>query len=283
MRKGTADMRGKKRRKLVGLLALPSVVGILFFYLMPLLEMVIRSFFRSSDKTLAGLGNYYEVYTNSAFRLASGNTLLFMVISVTLLGILSMLFSNLIVQTNGFWEHIRPVYVLPMAVPATAVALFWQAFWAKKGLLNLLTHMEIDWLNSSLGFMVLVVIFLWKYFGYTVLLWIGGMGNIPKEMMEAARVDGAGQWQIFFEIVLPNIRPTVFMIYTLSVINSFKIFRETYSLVGDYPHNSLYLLQNLFNNWMRGFELDKLAAGGVIYLMAMMLMILPMERIIKYE
>lgn len=275
------EKKWKNTIKAGGLMALPSIAGISLFYIMPLLEMAVRAFIRNSDKVFVGFENYHQVFGNHAFRLASGNTVLFMAVSVPLLIVLSMLFSNLLVHASGFFAYARRAYVLPLAVPAAAVALFWKAFWGKKGLLNLFTHMEIDWLQSGWGVAVLVCVFLWKYFGYTVILWIGGIRNLEQEMLEAAQAEGAGQWQVFFKIILPNMKGTFFTIYTLSLINSSRIFRETYALVGDYPHNSMYLMQNLFNNWLRNFEFDKLAAGGSIYLAAMVVLIVPAGKALR--
>ena len=97
---------------------------------------------------------------------------------------------------------------------------------------------------------------------------------ISPEIYEAARVDGAGEWQCFARITLPNLKGTSFTVLILSVINSFKVFREAYLVAGDYPNRSMYLLQHLFNNWFRDLELDKMAAGAVSMSAIMVILIL---------
>ena len=97
---------------------------------------------------------------------------------------------------------------------------------------------------------------------------------IPDEIYEAAKVDGAGEWQCFVRITLPNLKGTCLTVCILSIINSFKVFREAYLVAGDYPNRSMYLLQHLFNNWFRDLELDKMAAGAVGLSVVMVILIL---------
>ena len=106
-------------------------------------------------------------------------------------------------------------------------------------------------MNSSAAFWVLVVSYLWKNMGYDIILWSAGLAAIPENLYEAAKVDGAGSLDCFFRITLPNLMPVFYTITVLSFLNSFKVFREAYLVAGDYPHDSMYLLQHVFNNWFR--------------------------------
>lgn len=94
--------------------------------------------------------------------------------------------------------------------------------------------------------------------GYNIILWLAALSAIPREMGEAARLDGAGEVQVFRCITLPNLMPGLFVISVLALLNSFKVFREAYLVAGDYPHDSMYLMQHLFNNWFRDLSLDKM-------------------------
>lgn len=102
---------------------------------------------------------------------------------------------------------------------------------------------------------------------------------IPNEIYEASKVDGAGEWQCFLRITLPNLKSTFFTVLVLSIINSFKVFREAYLVAGDYLNRSMYLLQHLFNNWFRDLELDKMAAGAVSLSVIMIILILSLWKI----
>ena len=100
--------------------------------------------------------------------------------------------------------------------------------------------------------------------------------GISQGIIDAARVDGAGEQICFFRIILPNLKPTLYTITVLSFLNSFKVFREAYLVAGAYPHESMYLLQHLFNNWFVNLDFDKMAAaavcvGGFLFAVIMLL------------
>ena len=115
---------------------------------------------------------------------------------------------------------------------------------------------------------MLVFTYLWKNAGYDMVLWLSGLSGIPPALYESAALDGAGAAQRFFRITLPGLRPTLFTAAVLSLLNSFKVFREAYLIAGGYPHRSIYMLQHLFNNWFLQLDTDKLCAGAVLLALA---------------
>ncbi len=132
------------------------------------------------------------------------------------------------------------------------------------GILNLFGCSAIDWMNTGAAFAVLVFSYIWKNLGYTLVLWLAGLASVPQDVYEAAQIDGAGRLVRFFKITLPLIKPMIFTIVVLSLLNSFKVFREAYLVSGNYPQESIYLLQHLFNNWFLDLSVDKMAAGSVL-------------------
>ena len=169
-----------------------------------------------------------------------------------------------------------------MAIPVASIVLLWKFLFHSQGFLSAFcsrVHLSTqDWMNSSAAFWVLVVSYLWKNMGYDIILWSAGLAAIPENLYEAAKVDGAGSLDCFFRITLPNLMPVFYTITVLSFLNSFKVFREAYLVAGDYPHDSMYLLQHVFNNWFRELSLDKMAAGAVITFLAVMILILLLQR-----
>ena len=155
-------------------------------------------------------------------------------------------------------------------------------FFHDQGLLNhfleTLSLQGVDWMNTDASFWVLVVSYLWRNLGYDIVLWVAGLGAIPTALYEAARVDGAGEWKCFIKITLPNLLPSLFTIVVLSLLNGFKVFREAYLVAGDYPQDSMYLLQHLFNNWYRDLSLDKMAAAAVVTGAAILILILFLQK-----
>ena len=155
-----------------------------------------------------------------------------------------------------------------MAVPAASVVLFWQLFFDREGILNhILEIFHIqgpDYMNSSGAFGVLVAVYIWKNLGYDMILWLSGLLGIPESLYEAARIDGAGEFQCFWYITRPLLVQTAFLTGTLSLVNAFKVFREAWMIAGNYPHDSIYMLQNLFNNWFTKLDMQKMTAGAVM-------------------
>ncbi len=143
------------------------------------------------------------------------------------------------------------------------VVLWLAGLGALNGILAGITE-PVDWMNSSTAFGVLVCCYIWKNLGYHVVLWLAGLHAVPKEILEAAAMDGAGRRELLFHILLPYLRPVTFMIVVIAIVNSFKVFREAWMLAGSYPQENIYLLQHLFNNWFLELSMDKLAAGAML-------------------
>lgn len=129
----------------------------------------------------------------------------------------------------------------------------------------------IDWINGDTAFGVLVFTYVWKNLGYDVVLWVAGLAAISDELYEAARVDGAGILARFFYVTLPGLSKTAFLVVSLSVFNSFKVFREAYLIAGEYPHESIYMLQHLFNHWFVTLDIQKMSAASVLLLLVVAL------------
>ena len=164
-----------------------------------------------------------------------------------------------------------------MMVPVASVVLIWQVIFHYNGALNSLLSLfgadPIDWLKSSYSQLVIVLLFLWKNLGYDMILFMAALSGIPKEQLEAAEVDGAGPWKRFWKIKLRYISPSLLFVTILSLINSFKIFREVYLLTGKYPFESLYMLQHFMNNTFLNIDYQKLSAAAIIMFTVMLIII----------
>ena len=247
---------------------LPHMLGVLYFFLLPMVQVLLRSFQSAVGGRWVGLQNYRTVFQNTAFALAASNTARFIAVCVPILVGLSLILTVAVQSLPLVGKTIRSAFLLPMAIPAASVVLVWKALFHDNGLVNhalLDTGMgTIPWMDSGAAFWMLVLSYLWKNLGYTMVLWAAGLSAIPESCYEAAQVDGASSWQIFFRITLPNLKGTGYIIVVLSVLNSFKVFREAWLVAGDYPDESMYLMQHLYNNWFRELDFDKIAAASVI-------------------
>ena len=249
---------------------LPSVAGVVIFVLLPFLDVVRRSFVTAVTQEWIGFRNYKIIFSNQAFGLAVKNTVRFTLVCLPLLIGIGLFLS---VQLSRLKEMqlIKSLFLFPMAMPAATVVLIWKMMFSRQGFLNgWLMGAGFpgdgalpDYMGTSAAFWVLVFSYIWKNLGYTMVLWLAGLFSVSTDLTEAARVDGATDRQCFWRVVFPNLKGSLYTITVLSFLNSFKVFREAYLVAGSYPHESMYLLQHLFNNWFVNLELDKMAAAAV--------------------
>lgn len=274
--------RKKKINKAPLYFILPSLIGVAAFTLLPFLDVFIRSFQSAISREFSGLENYYDIFSNAAFKLASQNTIKFVLVCIPLLLAISLaiaVFLNKFVQAS---QILRTAFLIPMAVPIASVVLIWNIVFHEQGVLSgVLNNFNMigqDWMSTGYAFWVLVFSYIWKNLGYTIILWLAGLNAISKEIYESAKVDGAGDLKCFTKITLPCLKPTLYTVAVLSLLNSFKVFREAYLVAGDYPDKSMYLLQHLFNNWFREMSFGKMAAASVVMAVIIFGLIMLLQR-----
>ena len=225
-----------------------------------------------------GMDNYRQVLENGAFRQALGNTVRFLCICLPLLLALSFVTAVFLNSITGFARVLRAGFLLPMAIP---VVVFWKLLFDQNGAVNQMLEMlhltGQDWMNTGYAFWILVGSYLWKNMGYDIVLWIAALLAIPEEQYEAARVSGAGAFQCFRYITLPQMKGSIFLIGVLSFVNAFRVFREAYLIAGDYPHESIYMLQHLFNNWFTKLDIQKMSAAAVLMAIAVSVILVLVE------
>lgn len=238
-------------------------MGISIFILLPFGDVVVRSFHTSLTGEFVGLNNYVSLFGNVAFGLAVKNTIRFIVVCIPFLLVVSLLLA-LMINATPQWEKYKYLYLLPMAVPAATIVLVWRMVFEKQGFINKFRGTHIAFMETSDSFYILIGSYLWKNIGYTMVLWLAGLKTIPNDILEAARVDGANGVQRFFFVTLPNLKGSMYTIVIISLLNSFKSFREVFLVSGAYPQEDIYLLQHILGNWFTNLDLDKMAVGSVL-------------------
>lgn len=277
-------MKKSGKREWAGLLfLLPGLAGVSYFALLPFAQVVARSFQSAVTAEFVGLKNYREVIHNAAFHQAVSNTIRFVAVCIPLLVALSLVLAVVLQKLGACKNLMKSIFLVPMAVPAASVVLVWKMLFHSNGLINGLLEslglQKVSWMGSGAAFYVLVVSYLWKNTGYDMILWMAGLSGIPEDIYEAARVDGAGELQCFIRITIPNLMPSLYTIVVISFLNSFKVFREAWLVAGDYPHQSMYLLQHLYNNWFRELSFDKIAAAAVLNALVVLVPIFLLRRV----
>ncbi len=256
----------------------PSVLGVSVFFILPFLVVVYYSVIRSPiNPEFVGLDNFIALFKNSSFRTAARNTAQFSALAVPLAVVLSLALALLLECRIPMKSVFRSFFLSPMMVPVASVVLIWQVLFHRNGVVNEFLSVfgttAIDWLSSSYSQIVIIILFLWKNLGYNMILFMAALNNIPKDLLEVADVEGASPAHKFFNIKLRYLSPTVLFVTILSVINSFKVFREVYLLVGNYPDPSIYMLQHFMNNTFESLDYQKLSAAAVVMALVMVVII----------
>jgi len=256
----------------------PSLLGVLVFFVLPFFVVFYYSLINNPiSGQFVFLDNFKMVFQNKAFRQAAGNTLKFSAVSVPLAVVLSLLLALLLDGPLYGKTMMRTFFLSPMMVPVASIVLLWQVLFHLNGSVNdLIAHFgiePIDWFKSQYNQWTVVLLFLWKNLGYNMILFMAALGNIPQDMLEAATLDGAGPFAKFFHIKLRYLSPTLLFVTILSLINSFKVFREVYLLTGDYPYEGLYLMQHFMNNTFRQLDYQKLSAAAIMMCLVMVVII----------
>ena len=285
MKKLAGQLNERTKDRLLGLCFLtPSVLGVGVFFIVPFGVVVYYSLIDGvGSRNFVFLDNFVKLFQNSAFKLAARNTLTFSALAVPLAVVLAMLLALMLEARIPLKSQFRTFFLSPMMVPVASIVLIWQVLFNMNGTVNEFLAVfgadKIDWLQSRYAQIVVLLLFLWKNLGYNMILFMAGLANIPKELLEVADVEGASETYKFFAIKLRYLSPTVLFVTILSLINSFKIFREVFLLAGAYPYETLYTLQHFMNNTFDSLDYQKHSAAAVIMAIVMVVIIALLFRV----
>ena len=269
-----------KKNKVYLLFILPSFLGVMLFYVVPfLLSFYYALIDNMGTKNFVGLDNFISTITNDLFLQASGNTLIFIVLSVPL-GMLISLFLALTLKRLKRGKVIASLFLLfPIIIPSGTIVYFWKIIFDTNGLLNkLLYSMGFDIQNlgqSGFAMVVIVLVFLWKNVSYNIVLFWSGLNWIPGVYYEQYQLEGGTNFQQFKNITWVYLSPTTFVVLLMSIVNSFKVFKEIYLLYGAYPTKDIYMLQHYMNNQFQSLNIQKLSSAAyIMFLVISMVLII---------
>lgn len=275
---GKSTKRLRRIKWSSGLYIAPSLLGVLAFFLIPFMVVVYYSLVDNPiSANFVGLENYVRIVKNQAFRTAVTNTLSFSAIAVPLAVILSLVLAIVLESKIPFRSQFRTFFLSPMMVPVASIVLIWQVLFHYNGAVSdvivALGGPKIDWMKSEYGQIIVIVLFLWKNLGYNMILFMAALSSIPKDVLEVARLESATPFQTFFYIKTRYLSSTFLFVTIMSLINSFKIFREVYLLTGDHPYPSVYVLQHFMNSMFKSLDYQKLSAAAILMSLAMIVLI----------
>lgn len=262
----------------------PSLIGFAVFFLIPFVAGVYYSLLDGPvDGHFVGIENYRALLTNPVFLRAGTNTLIFTSLGVPLNMLLSLSLALLLNRKIYYRNTLRTLFISPLVVPVASIVFVWQVSFDLNGALNGFISSfgihPVDWMQTGWARLVVIIVYLWKNTGYDMILFLAGLQNIPAEYYESASIDGAGPWRQFTGITLIYLTPTLFFVFIISIINSFKVFRETYLISGAYPHESIYMLQHYMNNMFTSLDYQKLTTAALVMALLITVLVLVLFKV----
>ena len=270
-----------RQTRVAWLFIAPAVIMVSLFLLLPVLINVILSFtkwqkFTGLDK-FAGFSNYQRLFAVPYFSEALGNTA-FWVVGAVVLPLAVGLALALLLRSIPFQETLKSVYFLPKVLAPTAVGAIWYYVYAPHGVINSIVsgltgqRFDFGWIYSDQTVTPAVIVtFVWQTVGITMVLLLLGLAAIPRDPIEAARVDGASSRQIFRHIIWPLLLPTVLVVTILNVAAGFTTFDLLWVMAGDYPGKrtlslAVYMYYESFSNgsWAYGSAVAVVLGAMVI-------------------
>ncbi len=259
----------KRKTLTYWLFLLPSLLGVLLFYVIPFgYSLYYALIDNMGNQQFVGLKNFKDTLTNELFQSASINTLVFIGLSVPLGMVISLVLSLCLQKMKRGRSIATTALLLPLVVPSGTIVYFWKVLFDSNGLWQkclLQLGFSHEWVSQNQWAMgILVVVFLWKNVSYNIVLFWSGLNWIPKIYYEQMALEGAGAWSQFWNVTWIYLSPTTFVVLLMSIVNSFKVFKEVYMLYGPYPSPDIYMLQHYMNNQFLSLNMQKLCSAAYI-------------------
>ena len=222
-----------------------------------------------------GFENYREIFHDGLFYKILGNTIVF-ALSTSFLGVIIPLILASILNTKiRGSEFFKGAYFLPFITPMVVVGVVWAwIFDPNIGLLNQMLHLHLNWLyDSKLAMPALIVVSVWKLIGYNMIIFLSSLSAISQSLFEAAKIDGANSFQIFKNVTIPMLSPTIFFVVIITAISSFQVFDLIYLMTQGGPFDSTnVLVYAIYKNAFEYFNVGK--ASAIAYVLFVIILVL---------
>ncbi|GAA3700722.1 sugar ABC transporter permease [Zhihengliuella alba] len=277
------DSNGPLRKQLFAwVLLAPIVIGMGVFTVVPIIGSVVLAFFRwdiISAPEFVGLENFVSVVTNPTVRVSFLNTIVFVIIAVTLQLGIALVLAAMVAERLPNWLRVffRSTFFFPLILSAASVSIFMgylfnEQFGAVNWLLGLIGIAPVPWLTTPTGAAaVVIVVYVWQNFGFSFLLFVGGLGSIPQEIYEAAEIDGASGIKKFFNVTMPLLSPTTLVASVMAVISALQVFDQPYVLTRGGPGDSTRTaVMVIFESGFQQLEFGRASAIGLLLMILIM-------------
>ena len=221
---------------------LPTLAAFLIGFIWPFIWGIGLSFCKFTtvkNVEFVGLSNYLNVWKDATFLHAFGFTAVFTIVSTVLINVLAFLLAMLLTRHMRGTNVFRTVFFMPNLIGGVVLGYIWQIL--LNGVLSLLEKPLLS-LNATYGFWGIVILMCWQQIGYMMIIYIAGLQNVPPDLIEAARIDGASNSQILFKIKIPMVMPSITICTFLTLTNSFKLYDQNLSLTNGEPAKATQML-----------------------------------------
>lgn len=260
------------------LFILPAIVGTLVFIVIPVICSFGLSFVKwdlVNPMEFVGFSNYKEIFTEPLFYKIFLNTIIFAV-STSVLGVIIPLVLAVILNSKiRGSEFYKTAYFLPFITPMIVIGVVWQwIFDPNIGILNNFLHMHINWLyDTKFAMPALIIVSVWKLIGYNMIIFLSSLTTISQSLFEAAKIDGASPIQIFKNVTVPLMSPTIFFVVIITAISSFQIFDLIFLMTQGGPLDSTnVLVYAIYKNAFEYFNVGK--ASAIAYVLFVVILVL---------
>ena len=221
---------------------LPTLAAFLIGFIWPFIWGIGLSFCKFTtvkNVEFVGLSNYLNVWKDATFLHAFGFTTVFTIVSTVLINVLAFLLAMLLTRHMRATNVFRTVFFMPNLIGGVVLGYIWLIL--LNGVLSLLEKPLLS-LSATYGFWGIVILMCWQQIGYMMIIYIAGLQNVPPDLIEAARIDGASNSQILFKIKIPMVMPSITICTFLTLTNSFKLFDQNLSLTNGEPAKATQML-----------------------------------------
>jgi len=271
-------------KKYFPIFALPTLIAFTIGFIIPFVMGIYLSFCEFTtvnDAKFVGLSNYTKIFTDSTFIHSLWFTVLFTIVTVVAINLFAFIVALVLTRDVPGTNLFRTVFFMPNLIGGIILGYIWQL------LLNgiLLQFNRTLTYKSVYGFWGLVVLMCWQQIGYMMIIYVAGIKNIPYDLIEAAKMDGASKWQLIKKVIIPMVMPSITICTFLTLTNSFKLFDQNLALTAGQPSKMTEMLAlNIYNTFYGRAGWEGVGqAKAVIFFLMVALIALAQNRITRQK
>ena len=267
-------MLSKKLQKIGFVFSLPSILFFIFFVSIPVLFTIVLTFaewkgFQLSDIRFIGLNNYIELFNDKVFFKSLINTSIFVVLTTVTLNLFGFLGALIIDTKIPGTKFLKNAVFLPVLLSPIIIGIMWSRMLDAFGIINKILQsahiikLPILFLGSEkMALYTIIIATMWQFTGYDMLIYYAGLQGIPKDIIEAARIDGASESKVILKIIIPTLSPVITIAMLLNIIGGYKVFDIVYVMTAGGPNRASEVLATYL--FQQAFRFNNMGYASVI-------------------